>query len=178
MAEWPCCHDPLRSSPASHGFVPPPSTPIQKFRLGRMMLGKDDAPSAVMVWTPHLSDDLDTLLRRRFGHPIFEAVWTWYSSDGLDIPYLRRFGHPTAETIWTPWCSDDLDISSTHWTGHPINTLDIQHDTLDTPTLRSIGLPISATVWIPHLCGGLDMGNYTNYPFSLWITTPRMHWTP
>lgn len=29
MAEWPCCHDPLRSSPASHGFVPPPSpTPL------------------------------------------------------------------------------------------------------------------------------------------------------
>ena len=27
MAEWPCCHDPLRSSPASHGFVPPPSPP-------------------------------------------------------------------------------------------------------------------------------------------------------
>lgn len=24
MAEWPCCHDPLRSSPTSHGFVPPP----------------------------------------------------------------------------------------------------------------------------------------------------------
>ena len=23
MVEWPCCHDPLRSSPASHGFVPP-----------------------------------------------------------------------------------------------------------------------------------------------------------
>ena len=23
MAEWPCCHDPLRSSPTSHGFVPP-----------------------------------------------------------------------------------------------------------------------------------------------------------
>ena len=23
MAEWPCCHDPLRSSPKSHGFVPP-----------------------------------------------------------------------------------------------------------------------------------------------------------
>jgi hypothetical protein len=23
VAEWPCCHDPLRSSPTSHGFVPP-----------------------------------------------------------------------------------------------------------------------------------------------------------
>ena len=43
MAEWPCCRDPLRSSPASHGFVPPPSTPIQKFRLGRMMIVKDIA---------------------------------------------------------------------------------------------------------------------------------------
>ena len=43
MAEWPCCHDPLRSSPASHGFVPPPSTPIRKFRLGRTMRVKDDA---------------------------------------------------------------------------------------------------------------------------------------
>jgi hypothetical protein len=24
VAEWPCCHDSLRSSHASHGFVPPP----------------------------------------------------------------------------------------------------------------------------------------------------------
>ena len=27
MAEWPCCHDPLRFSPASLRFVPPPSPP-------------------------------------------------------------------------------------------------------------------------------------------------------
>ena len=27
MAEWPCCHDPLRFSPSSLRFVPPPSYP-------------------------------------------------------------------------------------------------------------------------------------------------------
>ena len=34
MAEWPCCHDPLRSSPASHGFVPPPSTLAGRSQVG------------------------------------------------------------------------------------------------------------------------------------------------
>ena len=28
MAEWPCCHDPLRFSPASLRFVPPPPFPF------------------------------------------------------------------------------------------------------------------------------------------------------
>ena len=47
MAEWPCCHDPLRSSPSSHRFVPPPTHHLRNPSpwgcaqvLGRILRGK------------------------------------------------------------------------------------------------------------------------------------------
>ena len=45
MAEWPCCHDPLRFSPASLRFVPPPFLPrnppffiLPMFREARLLV--------------------------------------------------------------------------------------------------------------------------------------------
>ena len=56
MAEWPCCHDPLRFSPMSLRFVPPtpfqvPPTPFQVPARG---LGPE-----VLLYTPEPPDESD-----------------------------------------------------------------------------------------------------------------------
>lgn len=72
MAEWPCCHDPLRFSPMSLRFVPPsPSRSAAPRRLGREKCRVKDSGCwqpvgrrsaywfmQVMAWTRGLDDVL------------------------------------------------------------------------------------------------------------------------
>ena len=51
MAEWPCCHDPLRFSPASLRFVPPPPFPFNF----PPKLGEATHPTLACIFTYLLS---------------------------------------------------------------------------------------------------------------------------